>query len=56
MLSHFQARRAARLGLAAFTLVLGVATPLQPTVSVMAQSNANPACADPELQRRAAAG
>ena len=47
MLSHFRTRQAARLGLAALTLALGVVTPFAPTGSVLAQSATNSSCADP---------
>ena len=47
MLSHFKARQAARLGLAALTFALGVVSPLAPTSLVMAQSSGNASCNDP---------
>jgi len=47
MLPTIRISQAARLGLAALTLALGVATPLAPTTLVMAQSSVNLSCADP---------
>jgi hypothetical protein len=48
MLPNFRTRQAARLGLAALTAVLSVATPLVQTAPVLAQSaGANASCNDP---------
>src|ERR1700730_12094580 len=47
MPSHFRSLQAARLGLAALTFALVVATPLAPTAVVMAQTSSNSNCVDP---------